>query len=61
MPREPHLSRRDALKAVAGSVTVAGAAAAPYFVPASALGNAGQVAASERLGLGFIGRAGRAV
>ena len=44
------ISRRDFVKR-----SVAGALAAPLFLPASALGRAGQAPASERLTLGFIG------
>jgi len=39
--------------------TAAGAAAAPYLVPASALGAPGKPAPSERITLGFIGTGGR--
>lgn len=42
-------SRRDVLRATAA------VAAAPFFVPAAALGREGAVAASERVTLGFIG------
>lgn len=47
------ISRRSFLKKTAA--TVAGAAAAPYFVPSSALGKAGTVAPSNRITLGLIG------
>ena len=48
-----HLTRRRMLKGAAA------AAAAPYIVPASALGRGGAVAPSERITLGVIGVGGR--
>ncbi len=51
------ITRRALLKRTAG---LAGAAAAfPYIVPSSAMGNAGAVAASERVTIGCIGVGGR--
>ncbi len=49
MIRKRPISRRQLLKSAAAL------AAAPCFVPASALGRAGRPAASERIALGFIG------
>ena len=50
------ISRRQFLrKAAAGSIAVAGF---PYFVPSSALGKAGNVAASNRIVMGCIGMGG---
>ena len=49
MDASPKLSRRNALAAAAT------ACAAPYIVPASALGQAGTVAPSNRITLGLIG------
>jgi len=46
-------TRRDFLKGAAATV------AFPMIVPASALGRSGNVAASERVGLGFIGVGGK--
>ncbi len=48
-----NMSRRGFLKKAA--TTVAGTAAAPYFVSSSALGQAGTVAPSNRITLGLIG------
>jgi predicted dehydrogenase len=45
------LTRREMLKRSAAGVALA----APWFVPATALGHAGRAAASERIGLGVIG------
>jgi len=47
------ISRRGLLKKAAAGT--AGLAAAPYFVPSSALGKAGTVAPSNRITLGLIG------
>jgi len=49
------ITRRVLLKRTVG---LAGAAAFPYIVPSSAIGNAGTVAASERITIGFIGVGG---
>lgn len=51
------VSRRRFLKGAAGAS--AAAFTAPYFVPASALGKAGNVAPSERIVMGCIGTGGR--
>jgi predicted dehydrogenase len=51
------IDRRHFLKKTAA--TAAGAAAFPYFVPASALGKAGAAAPSNRITIGFIGTGGR--
>jgi len=56
MKGENRINRRTVLK---GSAAVAGAIGIPAFVSASALGRSVQPAASERLGLGFIGIGGR--
>ncbi|HUW20664.1 MAG TPA: Gfo/Idh/MocA family oxidoreductase [Sedimentisphaerales bacterium] len=53
MVKKANLNRREFLKGTA--VAVGSAAGLPYFVPASALGKGGNVAASERITLGFIG------
>ena len=50
MPQQSHVSRRRLLKTTAGVL-----AAAPYFVPASALGKGGAVAPSDRIVVGAIG------
>src|SRR5687768_4754512 len=50
-------TRRQFLK-VSGAATL-GAAAAPYFVPSSALGLGGAVAPSERIVMGCIGTGGQ--
>ncbi len=47
MNRRQHITRRTFLKSAAGA-----AAAFPYIVPSSALGNAGSVAPSERITIG---------
>jgi predicted dehydrogenase len=47
------ITRREFLKGAAAAV------AAPYLVPASALGEEGRVAPSERIGMGFIGIGGQ--
>ena len=49
MPNKSSLSRRKFLKTVAGASAFA---AAPYFVPASALGKGGAVPPSERIVVG---------
>ncbi len=48
-----HITRRSFLRAGAGIAV--GAVGFPYIVPGAALGNAGAVAASERITIGFIG------
>jgi hypothetical protein len=54
VPEDPHRpSRRGFLKAALA------AAAAPYVIPASALGGDGRPAASERIVMGSIGSGGR--
>jgi predicted dehydrogenase len=50
---EKIVQRRQFLKRAAGAT--AGAVVFPYVIPASALGNAGNVAASERITVGCIG------
>lgn len=50
MPTDTDISRRQMLQA-----TVSAALAAPAFVPASALGRAGQPPPSDRISLGIIG------
>ncbi|MCL4202877.1 MAG: Gfo/Idh/MocA family oxidoreductase [Pirellulaceae bacterium] len=52
MPDKASLSRRRFLKTAAGASALA---AAPYFVPASALGKGGAVAPSDRIVVGGIG------
>ena len=52
MPDRSPLSRRRFLKTAAGASALA---AAPYFVPASALGRGGAVPPSERIVVGGIG------
>ena len=54
---ESRVTRRGFLKA-AGAVAV-GAVAAPYIVPASALGANGRPAPSERITMGFVGVGGQ--
>ncbi len=49
-------NRRGFLKSVGG--VVAGAAALPYFMPASALGGRGTTAPSDRIAMGFVGVGG---
>ncbi|HSW44842.1 MAG TPA: Gfo/Idh/MocA family oxidoreductase [Phycisphaerae bacterium] len=49
MPERKNLSRRAFMKGAAAAV------AAPYFVPASALGKSGWLPPSERITVGFIG------
>ena len=51
------IGRRGFLKKAASAV--AGAATAPMFVPASALGKDGAVAPSDRVVMGFVGTGGR--
>jgi predicted dehydrogenase len=53
MSRHHGVSRRDFLKGAAA--TAAGAAAAPYVVPASALGLDGATAPSNRIAYGYVG------
>ena len=56
MNAKPNITRRTLLRTTAG---LAGTAVAfPYFVPASALGASGTVAASNRIAVGFIGTGG---
>ena len=52
MPTKSALSRRRFLKT---SAAASGLAAAPFFIPASALGKSGAVAPSERIVVGAIG------
>ncbi len=52
------LTRRDFLRTSARTAAGFGAAALPYFVPASALGQDGKDPASERITMGFIGVGG---
>ena len=55
----PRLNRRQFLGRSAHTATAGlGAAALPYFVPASALGADGADPANERIGMGFIGVGG---
>jgi predicted dehydrogenase len=56
MTKRKDISRRRFLKNVTGFT--AGAIAFPYIVPSSALGNAGSVAASNRIVMGCIGVGG---
>lgn len=58
LPTQPCFSRRQFLKTTAA---VLGAAAAPNFIPAKALGKDGWVAPSERIIMGGIGLRGRGV
>jgi len=59
MNRRQGTTRRSFLKKAMGA---AGAAVTfPYIVPSSALGNAGSVAPSERITLGFIGTGGHGI
>jgi len=51
--KQGHINRRHFLKKAAGASVVA--VGFPYLVSSSALGNAGSVAPSERITLGFIG------
>jgi len=51
-------SRRDFL--TRGTLLVAGSAAAPYFVPSTALGGADRPGANDRVVIGFVGTGGRA-
>ena len=52
MAKSGSVTRREFVK---GAVTAAAAVAAPYIVPARALGRSGFTAPSERLTMGFIG------
>ncbi|WP_394700518.1 Gfo/Idh/MocA family protein [uncultured Ilyobacter sp.] len=52
MAKTGSVTRREFVK---GAATAAAAMAAPYIVPASALGKSGFTAPSERLTMGFIG------
>jgi len=54
--KEKHLSRRQFIRGAAAAV---GGLAAPYIIPATALGRGGKVAPSERIILGGIGIGGR--
>ncbi|MCD6303733.1 MAG: Gfo/Idh/MocA family oxidoreductase, partial [Planctomycetes bacterium] len=58
MKTKVRLTRRSLLKKLAGAA--AASVAAPYIVPASALGAGGQLPPSERITLGIIGTGGRA-
>lgn len=51
--KEKHLSRRRFLRGAAAAAV--GGLAAPYIIPAAALGRGGKVAASERIVLGGVG------
>ncbi|MGB2862575.1 MAG: Gfo/Idh/MocA family oxidoreductase [Sedimentisphaerales bacterium] len=51
--KQGHINRRNFLKSAAGASVAA--VGFPYLVRSSALGNAGSVAPSERITLGFIG------
>ncbi len=57
MKRDNEISRRGFLKKTAGAAV--GAMSLPYIVSSSALGKAGNVAASNRIVMGFIGTGGR--
>ena len=57
MKRDNEISRRGFLKKTAGAAV--GAMSFPYIVSSSALGKAGNVAASNRIVMGFIGTGGR--
>jgi predicted dehydrogenase len=57
MPQKRRLRRRGFLKATAAAA--AGTFSFPYVVPSSALGRAGRIPPSERIGLAFIGPGGR--
>ncbi len=57
MRTDGSISRRQFLRRSAGALVAA--AAAPYLVPASALGLEGKVAPSERVAMGFIGLGGQ--
>ncbi len=50
--KEKHLSRRQFIR---GAATAMGGLAAPYIIPATALGRGGKVAPSERIILGGMG------
>ena len=54
---DKHITRRCFLKKAAGAAV--GAITFPYIVSSSALGKAGNVAASSRITMGFIGTGGR--
>jgi len=56
MTRDSRHSRRDFLRKT--TVASAAALAAPYFVPAHALGGAADIAPSDKLGIGVIGTGG---
>jgi myo-inositol 2-dehydrogenase/D-chiro-inositol 1-dehydrogenase len=58
MPSSRSVSRRTLLKGLCGA---AGALAAPYVVPSSALGLAGLAAPSQRVTMGMIGCGGHGV
>ena len=55
--KKRELNRRQFLKYAA--ITAVGVAGFPYFVPSSALGKAGNVAASNRITMGCIGVGGK--
>jgi len=57
MQPNKQISRRSFLKKTTGAAV--GVIGFPYIVSSSALGQAGGVAASERITLGFIGTGGR--
>lgn len=59
MPQKKNINRRQFLKRA--TAVAAGTAAFPYFVPASVLGKAGTVAASNRITLGCIGTGNQGV
>ena len=58
LPMQPSFNRRQFLKTTAAAI---GAAVAPNFIPAKALGKDGWVAPSERIVMGGIGLRGRGV
>src|SRR4030042_1945458 len=51
--KQGHINRRNFLKRAAGASVAA--VGFPYLVRSSAMGNAGSVAPSERITMGFIG------
>ena len=57
MSKSKNIGRRDFLRQ--GAAAAVGAAGLPYILSSSALGADGGVAASERIGLGFIGLGSR--
>ena len=57
MGRQSGITRRRFLKS---QIAVAGAVAAPYFVPSGALASADQPGANDRIGVGYVGAGRRA-